>query len=315
MSENNNNQYIIPYEWYGLRADRALAQLFPQFSRSQLSEWFKLGQIQISDGLTKGKDKVRGGETVIMHAMLQEPKISALAPEMIALDIIFEDDACLVVNKSAGMVVHPGAGNSQHTLVNALLYHEPKLQHLPRAGLIHRLDKDTTGLLVVAKTEAAQTSLVRQMQAREIQRHYLALVYGHMITGGILETGFGRDSRNRLKMAVTAHERRAITQYSVIEHCYGTTLLNVKLMTGRTHQIRVHMAYLKHPIVGDQLYGGRAKQLAGLTEQQRDTLSQFKRQGLHAHTLGFYHPLQETLLNFTAPIPKDFQLLIETLKN
>lgn len=315
MLDNDNKEHIIPSEWHGLRIDRALAQLFPEFSRAKLTEWLKIGRITVSGGPYKPKDKIRGGERVTLiqvHELL--PSIaSSLKPENIPLDIIFEDEYCLVVNKPVGLIVHPGAGNHTHTLVNALLYHAPVLMQLPRAGLIHRLDKDTTGLLVVAKTEAAHTALVRQMQARDIQRHYLALVHGHIISGGIIETGFGRDPRNRLKMAVTSHEKQAITLYSVRKQQQSSTLLDVKLMTGRTHQIRVHMAYIKHPIIGDPLYGKNSHHLPGLTESQQHVLQQFKRQALHAYQLGFEHPIHHHALMFTAPIPDDFQKLLTAL--
>jgi 23S rRNA pseudouridine1911/1915/1917 synthase len=307
---------VIPYEWYGLRIDRALAQLFSEFSRAQLTQWLKIGRIIVSGGPYKPKDKVLGGERVTLsqaHELMQ-PDTHALQPEAIPLDIIYEDEACLVVNKPAGMVVHPGAGNHAHTLVNALLHHAPSLLNMPRAGLIHRLDKDTTGLLVVAKTEAAHAALVRKLQAREIDRHYLALVHGHVIAGGTIETGYGRDPRNRIKMAVTGQERQAITLYTVQKHYQGSTLLNVKLMTGRTHQIRVHMAYIKHPIVGDLLYGSKTRNIPGLSEAQQHVVQQFKRQALHAYQLGFEHPIHHEKLIFTAPIPDDFQTILTTLQ-
>jgi len=316
MLDAKTLERIIPREWHGLRIDRALAQLFSEFSRAQLTHWLKIGRVIISTGSCKPKDKVQGGEHVILNQVheLIQPDIHMLKPEAIPLDIIFEDEDCLVVNKPAGMVVHPGAGNHAHTLVNALLYHAPSLLHMPRAGLIHRLDKDTTGLLVVAKTEVAHTALVRQLQARAIDRHYLALVHGRVIVGGTIETGYGRDPRNRIKMAVTAQERQAITLYSVHKHHQGSTLLNVKLMTGRTHQIRVHLAYIKHPLVGDQLYGSKTRHIPGLDTQQQQIVQQFKRQALHAYQLGFEHPIHHTKLLFTAPLPDDLKRLLDILQ-
>lgn len=302
---------VIAPEWCGLRMDKALALLFPQYSRAQLTQWLKEERLSVSGGSYKPKDKVKGGERVTLKTTSEKNR-SLLMPQDLPLEIIYEDEACIVVNKPAGLIVHPGAGNFENTLVNALIYHHPPLLQLPRAGLIHRLDKDTTGLLIIAKTEEAHTSLIRQMQARTIQRHYLALVYGHMISGGRIETGYGRDPRNRLKMAVTQQEKQAITLYSVKQHFLGATLLDVKLMTGRTHQIRVHMAYIKHPIVGDQLYGGRTKYIP-LREEEANAFHTFKRQALHAYQLTFNHPVHEELITVNAPIPDDFNALIHSL--
>jgi 23S rRNA pseudouridine1911/1915/1917 synthase len=309
MSESLIDDIIIPADYHGQRVDVVLAQLFPDFSRSQLTTWLKEGAITLDQHPCKPKEKVYGGERIELRITFTA-KNAELKGEDIPLDIIFEDEHLLVVNKPAGLVVHPGAGNSEHTLVNALLYHAPCLQNLPRAGIVHRLDKDTTGLLIVAKTLIAHTSLVRQMQAREIQRHYLALVHGHVIGGGTIDTFYGRHPRNRLKMAVCTHGRQAITQFTVEKQYHYFTLLNVSLMTGRTHQIRVHMAHLNHPVVGDPLYGGQARVPAGITDDVRQTIKHFKRQALHARTLSFAHPHSQTMLTFTAPLPDDFQLLL-----
>lgn len=300
---------VVPSEYHGQRVDVVLAQLFPDFSRSQLTNWLKEGAITLDQRQYKPKDKVYGGEQIKLNITFTAKDVE-LQAEAIPLDIIFEDEHLLIVNKPAGLVVHPGAGNPQHTLVNALLYHSPALHHLPRAGIIHRLDKDTTGLLMVAKTLPAHTSLVRQMQAREIQRHYLALVHGHIIGGGTIDTFYGRHPRNRLKMAVCIHGKQAITQFTVQKQYQYVTLLNVTLQTGRTHQIRVHMAHLNHPVVGDPLYGGQARIPAGITDTLRQTIKQFKRQALHACTLSFMHPHLQKKLTFTAPLPDDFQLLL-----
>lgn len=313
MSESLIEDVVIPNEYHGQRVDTVLAQLFPDFSRSQLTTWLKEGAITLDQRSYKPKEKVHGGERVELRITFTA-KNSEFQPEAIPLDIIFEDDHLLVVNKPAGLVVHPGAGNSEHTLVNALLYHAPVLQNLQRAGIVHRLDKDTTGLLIVAKTLTAHTNLVRQMQAREIHRHYLALVHGHVIGGGTVDTFYGRHPRNRLKMAVCAQGRQAITQFTVEKQYQYFTLLNVTLMTGRTHQIRVHMAHLNHPVVGDPLYGGQARIPAGLTNTLRQTIKQFKRQALHACHLSFVHPHTQKVLTFSAPLPDDFQLLLRSFE-
>ena len=303
---------IVLTEHHGQRVDVVLAQLFSDFSRSQLQSWLKEGAITLDQRHVKPKDKVYGGEHIKLQVVLAISN-SKNEAEDIPLQVIFEDEHVLIINKPAGLIVHPGAGNPQHTLVNALLHHDPSLHHLSRAGIVHRLDKDTTGLLIVAKTLAAHTSLVRQMQAREIQRHYLALVYGHLISGGTIDTFYGRHPRNRLKMAVCTQGRQAITQFSLHQQYQHFTLLDVALMTGRTHQIRVHMAHINHPVVGDPLYGGRSRIPAGINNTLRQALQQFKRQALHACSLSFIHPHLQEPLTFTAPLPDDFQLLLTTL--
>ncbi len=314
MSDSISEQLIIPREYHGQRLDVVLAQLFPTYSRSQLSTWLKEGAITLNQRQCKPKDKVLGGEQINVSIAFETQTSSDIyQPEAIPLAIIYEDEQLLVINKPAGLVVHPGAGNREHTLVNALLYHAPALQHLSRAGIVHRLDKDTTGLLVVAKTLTAHTHLVRQMQAREIQRRYITLVQGHLISGGEIATFYGRHPRNRLKMAVCAQGREAITLYSIRKHYQNFTLLDVQLMTGRTHQIRVHMAHLNHPVVGDQLYGGRMRFPAQTSAELRQLLCQFQRQALHASLLSFFHPESEEQLTFEAPLPDDFQTLLNFL--
>lgn len=306
---------IIPRECFGQRTDVVLAQLFPEYSRSQLCTWLKNGAILVEQRTPRPKDKVHGGEAVHLIVEQRDNTIKpAHEAENIPLNIVFEDEHLLVINKPAGLVVHPGAGNQNHTLLNALLYHAPQLQNLPRAGIVHRLDMDTTGLLIVAKTIEAQTDLVRQMQARTIQRRYLALVLGHIISGATITTHYGRDPHNRLKMTVCTTGREAITTYSINRHYQGLTLLNVSLMTGRTHQIRVHMTHIHHPIVGDSLYGGLARIPQGLSNEKRTALRSFKRQALHAQYLNFQHPSTKELLTFTAPIPDDFQELLNLLE-
>jgi 23S rRNA pseudouridine1911/1915/1917 synthase len=306
---------IISSDYYGQRLDKTLALLFPDYSRAQLVAWLKSGRITVDPPFNKLSDKVHGNETITYLPLdeVSSQQAAAATAEAIPLDIMFEDEHCLVINKPAGLIAHPGAGNPQHTLVNALLHHDARLHALPRAGLIHRLDKDTTGLLLIAKTEAAYTALVRQMQARAIEREYLALVHGTVISGGRIETGYGRSPQNRLKMAVLPQGRTAITLFSVHSHYPGCTLLNVKLMTGRTHQIRVHMAHIKHPILGDPLYTGRTRIPGGLTPQLRELFAAFKRQALHAQCLSFIHPETQERLTLNAPMPEDFQQLLHAL--
>lgn len=316
MSETKSRYLTIPRELHGQRIDSVLAELIPEYSRSQLSNWLKQGKITINNSQLKPKDKVAGGEEIDFAVDLSlENKVERCEPEDIPLNIIYEDDDILVINKPSGLVVHPGAGNPDHTLVNALLFHHSSLQQLPRAGVIHRLDKDTTGLLIIGKTLESQTNLVRQMQERTIQRRYLTLVQGHLISGGEIDTNYGRHPRNRLKMAVCAQGRQAITHYSIRKQYQYFTLLDVQLLTGRTHQIRVHMAHINHPVVGDPLYGGRMRFPAGSCPELLEVLQQFKRQALHAINLSLFHPTTNELLTFTAPIPDDFQLLIGSLDN
>lgn len=317
MTEPKSRQLMVPRECHGQRIDSVLAGLIPEFSRSQLTNWLKQGKITINKGILKPKDKVAGGEEITFAVDLSslENKVQHCEPEDIPLTIIYEDEHLLIINKPSGLIVHPGAGNPNHTLVNALLYHAPSLQQLPRAGVIHRLDKETTGLLVVAKTLKSQTNLVRQMLERQIQRRYLTLVQGHVISGGEIDTFYGRHPRNRLKMAVCAHGRQATTHYLVKKQYQYYTLLDVQLLTGRTHQIRVHMAHINHPVIGDPLYGGRMRYPAEACDELLTVLQQFKRQALHAITLSLVHPETNELLTFTAPIPDDFQLLINSLDN
>ncbi|KTD22827.1 uracil hydrolyase [Legionella lansingensis] len=313
MTDSIKQCVTIPREYHGQRIDVVLAQLFPDYSRSQLSHWLKQGLITLNQQSCKPKDKVLGGDEIQIDVEFPENGTETSLPEAIPLDSIFEDDEILVINKPAGFVVHPGAGNREHTLVNALLHHAPQLGHLPRAGIVHRLDKDTTGLLVIAKTLPAHTNLIRQMQAHEIHRCYITLVNGHLISGGEIDTFFGRHPRNRLKMAVCEQGRQAITHYSIRKHYHYFTLLDVQLLTGRTHQIRVHMAYINHPVVGDPLYGGRMRFPPQANEELREVLQRFKRQALHAATLSFSHPKSKEELTFAAPLPDDFRFLLETL--
>jgi 23S rRNA pseudouridine1911/1915/1917 synthase len=315
MIKNVIQTCTVPETSHGQRLDLVLAQLLPEYSRSQLTNWIKEGLILLNNKTCKPKDKAQVGDILTIEVTFTPivNDFKSCLPEEIALDCIYEDDDILIINKQAGLVVHPGAGNPNHTLVNALLHHAPDLAHLPRAGIIHRLDKDTTGLLIVAKSLPAHFSLIQQMQERTIQRHYLALVHGHVTRGETLTTGFARHSKNRLKMAVSGQGRQAITTYAVSKPYLDFTLLDVKLETGRTHQIRVHMAHINHPVVGDPLYGKPVRAPNYAHETLKIRLKEFKRQALHAYTLHFLHPITQIPLTFKAPIPDDFKLLLEAL--
>lgn len=306
----------VPEELSGQRIDLVLARLLPQYSRSQLSSWLKLGLITVNGKHYKPKEKVLS--EAIIEIPDSWPENQGTNPtclaEDIPLNIIYEDPSLIIINKPAGLIVHPGAGNKDHTLVNALLHHAPQLAELSRAGLIHRLDKDTTGLLVIAKTLTAYTSLARQMQSREIKRHYFGLVQGHVISGGTIDTLYGRHPHNRLKMTVNVGNRQAITHYRVKKHYQSYfTGLNITLETGRTHQIRVHMNHMNHPIFGDPLYGKRPKIPMDLPQEIQDQFLAFNRQALHAATLTLTHPEHHETLTFTAELPDDLQTILSIL--
>jgi 23S rRNA pseudouridine1911/1915/1917 synthase len=292
----------VPEALAGLRLDQALARMFPGHSRNRLQKWLRDGHVSLDSRSAKPKQKIWGGERVEVRPQ-PDPSRAPQRPERIALDIVHEDDDILVINKPAGMVVHPGNGNWNGTLLNALLHHSPQLAALPRAGIVHRLDKDTSGLLVVAKTLEAHTDLVRQLQARSVKREYLALVHGAVRASGEVSAPVGRDPRHRTRMAVVPSGRRALTRYKVARRYARASLLECSLDTGRTHQIRVHMQSLGHPLVGDPVYrsgrGGETK---------------LKRQALHAARLEFSHPASGERRRFEAPLPEDFRLLLDSLQ-
>ncbi len=318
MTCPNSSRIVVPNDLFGQRIDVVLSKLIPEYSRSQLSAWLKQGLITVNGQPIKPKEKVLSAASIeiIGDWPKNQGTNPSYLPENIPLNIIYEDSYLLIINKPAGLVVHPGAGNQDHTLVNALLYHAPQLIELPRAGIIHRLDKDTTGLLVVAKTLTAYTSLVRQMQARDIKRHYLGLVQGHVISGGTIDTFYGRHPHHRLKMTANAGHRQAVTHYKIKKHYQGYfTLLNVTLETGRTHQIRVHMHHINHPILGDPLYGRRPKIPTELPQEIQNQILTLNRQALHAATLTLTHPEQHEILTFTAELPDDLQAILTTLDN
>lgn len=309
------NQQIIntvPPEMEGQRLDQAVASLYPQFSRSQIQKWIKAGHIRVDDKILKPKERLTGGEEIVLNAV-QEAQ-TEFEPEDIPLDIVYEDSAILVLNKPAGLVAHPAAGNWSGTLVNALLHYHPGLEMLPRAGIVHRLDKDTTGLMVVAKTLEAHTRLVGLLQERDVSREYLALVSGQVVAGSTIEANIGRHPVDRKKQAVTDGGKEAITHYRVEERFPHHTLLRVSLETGRTHQIRVHLSWKHLPIVGDQTYGGRPRVPAGISEALRTALQTFPRQALHATRLGLVHPESGEYLEWERPMPEDMAALLDLLR-
>jgi len=292
--------------------DQALARMFPQCSRSRLKEWLLAGAIVVEGGPKRPRDAVSGGEKVTMQAVAEV--IVRAEPEAIALDIVHEDDDLLIVNKPAGLVVHPGAGNPAGTLMNGLLHRVPVLEEIPRAGIIHRLDKDTSGLLLVAKSLTAHTALVRLLAEREISRHYLAICNGVLTGGGTIREPISRHPVDRKRMSVQQNGKAAVTHYTVKERFTAYTYVNVKLETGRTHQIRVHFAYRRHALVGDQVYGGRLALPKGATDELVQVLRHFKRQALHATRLAFEHPSSGEQFDLTVAPPKDFQMLVNTLQ-
>ena len=313
MTTNSELHYTIPVEYLGERLDRVAAELCPQFSRSQIQKWIKSGDLKLNDIAANVRDKVSGGDEITITPVLS-PKITDL-PETIDLDIVYEDEHILVINKPAGLVVHPGAGNQTGTLVNALLAHNAEQQNLPRAGIVHRLDKDTTGLMMVAKTLEAHNALVNQLQDRQVKREYLALVSKEVIAGDTIEANIGRHARDRKRMSVitTGGGKKAITHYRVERRLQHHTLLRVNLETGRTHQIRVHLSWKHMPIVGDRVYGGRTRVPANIDQELREQLQKFNRQALHATRLTIQHPQTGEDISWEVPIPKDMQNLVENL--
>ncbi|MBX3616512.1 23S rRNA pseudouridine(1911/1915/1917) synthase RluD [Nitrosomonas sp.] len=301
---------IIPIGCAGLRLDQALAKLLPHWSRSRLQTWIAENRVTLDDQPTTAKHKVWGNECVrvLPHDITHE---TAFRPENIDLTVIYEDDALIVIDKPAGLVTHPGNGNWNGTLLNALLHHAPQLEHVPRAGIVHRLDKNTTGLLVIAKTVEAQTSLVRQLQQRTVKRDYLALALGEIQQGGLVDAPIGRHPTQRTKMAVTATGKPARTHYQVIETFFQCTLLQCSLETGRTHQIRVHMNTIGHALIGDPVYGGKPISPESKTGQ---LISSFPRQALHARKLSLIHPKTGQVCNWEAPAPEDIDVLLQTLR-
>lgn len=297
----------------GQRLDQCLAACFTDFSRSRLKNWILDGNVKV-DGETvmTPRTKMQGIEFLELEAQVEDEV--GYGPEEIDINVVYEDEDILIVNKPVGLVVHPGAGNQSGTLLNALLFHYPDISVVPRAGIVHRLDKDTSGLMVVAKNIAAHTQLVTQLQAREISREYDAVAIGSMVGGGTVDKPIGRHSTKRIAMDVKVTGKEAVTHYRIAERFREHTHLRLKLETGRTHQIRVHMSHIKHSLVGDQLYGMGLKLPKGATEELVTQLQGFRRQALHAIKLGLYHPLTGDWMSWQAPLPQDMKDLIAALK-
>lgn len=300
----DTREVVIPREQGGLRLDQALSKLLPEFSRNRIQNWIRARKIAVNGEFATTRMKVFGGDSVMVKPAL-EAGTTPDAPEAIPLNIVFEDEHLLVVDKPVGLVVHPGNGNPSGTLLNALLHRLPQLAELPRAGIVHRLDKDTSGLLVVGKTLIVQTDLVRQLQARTVKREYLALVYGEMDRAGTVDAPLGRDPHNRTKRTVHTMGKPAITHYDVLERYPGLALLRCRLETGRTHQIRVHMQHIGHPLVGDMIYASSRRGSAKIP---------FPRQALHAERLGLVHPATHEEMSWASPLPPDFASLLQALR-
>ena len=314
VNERIQLQATLPPDAAGKRLDQILSEVFADYSRSRIQQWIRAGEVRL-DGTVCAlpRQRLAGGERVEIVAEL--PRAGPVEAQAIPLEIVYEDTALLVINKPPGLVVHPAAGNPDRTLQNALLHHDPALAQLPRAGIVHRLDKDTSGLMVVARTLPAHHALVAQLQARTVTREYLALVQGVLTAGGTVDANIGRHPVDRKRMAVRRNGGKpAVTHYRVAQRFRAHTLLRVRLETGRTHQIRVHMAHLRHPIVGDPVYGGRMKLPAGAGEAARAAIQGFRRQALHAERLALVHPATGEACAWQAPMPEDMQRLIETLE-
>ena len=312
MSDSLELHGVIPEDCAGFRLDQALAQLFSDYSRGQITKWIKAGYVLVDKETRRPRDSVVGGEKISIKAQIEAVDDSWIA-QAIELDIIHEDPDVLIINKPAGMVVHPGAGNHEGTLVNALLHHSPQLEGMPRAGIVHRIDKGTTGLLMIAKTLQAHNSLVSQLQERTVLREYQAIAMGVMTAGGTVDEPVGRHHIERKRMTVTNSGKPAITHYRVEQRFRAHTHIRCKLETGRTHQIRVHMAHIRYPLLGDPAYGGRLRLPKGASEQCHEMLKAFRRQALHAGSLGFIHPKTQQEVSWKIDMPEDMQQILAIL--
>ncbi|MFZ2315713.1 MAG: 23S rRNA pseudouridine(1911/1915/1917) synthase RluD [Gammaproteobacteria bacterium] len=313
MTDKINYQLVVPEDHAGERLDQALAKLMSDYSRTQIQDWIETGAILVDGKTTKGKTRLKGGEAIEVNAFVKPQP--AWKAQDIHLNIVYEDEAVIIINKPVGLVVHPGAGNSDSTLLNALLHHAPELKDLPRAGILHRLDKDTSGLMVVAKTAKALKNLSQQLKKREILREYQAIVYGSMISGGTVNAPIERHHLQRKRMAVSDTGKPAVTHYRIAEKYRAHTRLKLQLETGRTHQIRVHMAHIRHPIVGDPTYGGRVQLTKNMAPALIELLRRFRRQALHAFGLGFIHPTTGEWVRWEIDLPEDMQQLVLSLRN
>ena len=314
MSSNNRitGHYIVPPQLSDKRLDQAAAELMPEHSRSRLQSWIKSGALTVNGAVRKPRDKVMLDDVLDLDA---EPEVQVTwEAEPISLDIVYEDEHLLVINKPAGLVVHPAAGHADGTLVNALLNHAPEVENLPRAGIVHRLDKDTSGIMVVARSLIAHTSLVDQLQTRTMGREYEAVVVGSLTDGATVDAPIGRHPQDRKRMAVVSSGKPAVTHYRLLERFAAHTHIQCKLESGRTHQIRVHMTHVRHPLVGDPAYGGRLRLPKGTTEELRQALAAFSRQALHARRLTLEHPETGETLSWEVPLPEDMVQLIEALR-
>ncbi|WPE17551.1 23S rRNA pseudouridine(1911/1915/1917) synthase RluD [Candidatus Thioglobus autotrophicus] len=305
---------VIPDRLIGQRIDSALAAMLPDYSRSKITAWVRSGKALVNDKTFKAKEKVLGGEIVALT--IEKEKTNAWLGEDIAIDVVYEDEDIIVVNKPVGLVTHPGAGNWTGTLANALLHYEPLLATLDRAGIVHRLDKNTSGLMVVARSELAQKNLVEQLQTHAVSREYSAIVYGHMISGGTVDAPIGRDPKDRIRQAVAeeGEGKDALTHYRVIDRFAHHTHVKCILETGRTHQIRVHMAHIEHPLIADPMYGGKVRFPKKADEALKDVLKGFNRQALHAKKLSLMHPISGEEMSWKAPLPQDLQDLLQALQ-
>lgn len=312
MEKSIHLRAVIPVDLANKRLDQVLAILFPEHSRSRLQNWIRNGFVHVDNQPANQQQRVKGGEQIEINAA-REPQQNWSAEE-IPLQIILEDKELLIVNKPAGLIVHPGAGNPGHTLLNALLHYDPDLEGVPRAGIVQRLDKDTSGLMVIARTPETHTYLVAQLQARKIRREYQAIVSGVMTAGGTVNRPIGRHVRKRVQMAVVDTGKPAITHYRIIKKYRAHTHIRVILETGRTHQIRVHMAYIKHPVVGDPVYSGRAQLPKGVNQKLRHVLEKFPRQALHACAISLQHPGTDRPVQFEICLPEDMQELLTALE-
>ena len=305
---------IIPDRLIGQRIDSAMAQLLPDYSRSKITNWVRSGGALINGKSFKPKEKVLGGEIVALS--IKAEKTNEWKAEDILLDVVYEDDDIIVINKPVGLVTHPGAGNWTGTLANGLLHYDPSLATLDRAGIVHRLDKNTSGLMVVARSELAQKNLVEQLQTHTVAREYSAIVYGHMISGGTVDAPIGRDPKDRIRQAVVeeGEGKDAVTHYRVIDRFGHHTHVKCILETGRTHQIRVHMSHIDHSLIADPMYGGKIRFPKKANESLKDTLKSFKRQALHAKKLTLTHPISAETMSWKAPLPQDLQDLLKVLE-